>query len=236
MSLADKIGSGEMEVEYKNRVTRLAQAMARGELPMPRSIIDYKNFVHVEVDYQSKNIITENMVSARATIPLGNGLMCICPHNENLKSIEGFISYSDAIGRVVEKAVASAETLIKSAINEAREILRSSLYVPPLFLLSTDKKSVKNLYSWLTENTQIDEGTIAGIISVTEMNPLDVSYLRVSEGKVEPMDSTEFALSLSSHFNFTSILNFVSSHKTKDIPCMDEVIQYHKHVSIAKRY
>ncbi|AXG67439.1 hypothetical protein JA33_065 [Dickeya phage vB_DsoM_JA33] len=235
MSLASKIGSDEMEVEHKNNVTRLAKEMANGRMMMPRSKIDYKDLIKVELD-SSKNIITEHLLTARASIPLGNGLMYVSSHNCSAKMLEGFCTYGEGVAHVIEEAVDSAEVLINNAIGEAREILRSTLYVPPLFLLATDKKSVKSLYSWLTENTEIDEGIVAGIISITEMNPNGTSYLRISNGKVESMDSTEFALSLSTHFNFTAILNFVSSYDTKNIPCMDEVIKYHKHVSIAKRY
>lgn len=235
MSLASKIGSDEMEVERKNNVTNLAKEMAKGRVMMPRSKIDYKDLIKVELD-SSKNIITERLITARATIPIGNGWMYGTSHNFSAEMLEGFPTYSEGVAHVIEEAVNSAEVLINNAICEAREILRSTLYVPPLFLLATDKKSVKSLYNWLARNTQINAGVIAWILSITETGSQDTSYMRISNDKVERLNSTEFALSLSTHFNFTAILNFVSSYDTKNIPCMDEVTKYHKHVSIAKRY
>lgn len=235
MSLVNNIGSDEMQTVRDNTVQRIAELMYTGELPMPRNNAEYSKIISVEI----KNVNSELFESGThfvAMIPSGQNLYAVYSHAMSKTETESFNSYAECMQHGVRKVVEEAEEIIDLAIAEAHTMFRDRLCVPPLFLLIARKKTVKSLYKWLTDNTTITEGIIAGIISITEMSSDDMCFLRVTEEKVIPISNTEFTSSRGHVYDFTPILNFASSFLRENIPTQDSVVRYHKHKQLVERY
>lgn len=237
MNLLDRIGSDEMQTVRDDTVHRIAELMYTGELPMPRNNAEYSKIISVEI----KNVNSELFESGThfvAMIPSGQNLYAVYSHAMSKAETESFSSYAECVQHGVRKVVEDAEEIIDLAVAEAHTMFRDRLCVPPLFLLITKKKTVKSLYKWLTDNTVITEGVIAGIISITEMMPNEdeMCFLRVTEEKVIPLSNTEFSASRGPVFDFTPILNFASSFLRENIPAQDSVVRYHKHKQLVERF
>lgn len=238
MSLINNIGSDEMQIVRDQTVDRIAELMYMGELPMPRNTAEYSKLISVEIKHISAAMF-ENGTHFVAMIPSGQNMYAVNSHVMSKTETESFDSYAECLAEGVRKAVEEAEEIIDLAIAEAHTKFRDRLCVPPLFLLITKKKTVKSLYKWLTDNTTITEGIIAGIISVTESMPDDTDemcFLRVTEDRVIPLTNTSFTCSRGVVFDFTPILNFASSFLRENIPAQDSVIRYHKHKQLVERY
>lgn len=236
MNLLDKIGSDEMQTVRDNTVDRIAELMYMGEIPMPRSTSDYGELINVEVKRVKNEVI--DGIQFHAMIPAGQNMYSVYSHIVSKTEADAMNSYAECVAFGINKVAEDAEEIIDLAVAEAHTKFRDRLVVPPLFLLITTKKTVKSLYKWLTDNTVITEGVIAGIISITEMmqEEDEMCFLRVTESKVIPLSNAEFSASRGPVFDFTAILNFASSFLRENIPNQYSVIRYHTHKRLIERY
>lgn len=238
MNLANSIGSDEMQIVHDQTVDRIAELMYMGEIPMPRNNAEYSKLISVEIKHVDAAMF-ENATHFIAMIPSGQNLYAVYSHTMSRTETEAFDSYAEYLAEGVRKVVEEAEEIIDLAVAEAHTKFRERLCVPPLFLLITKKKTVKSLYKWLTDNTTITEGIIAGIISLTENMPdeeNEMCFLRIEHERVIPLTNSSFTCSRGVVFDFTPILNFASSFLRENIPAQDSVIRYHKHKQLVERY
>jgi len=238
VNLANSIGSDEMQIVHDQTVDRIAELMYMGEIPMPRNNAEYSKLISVEIKHVDAAMF-ENATHFIAMIPSGQNLYAVYSHTMSRTEIEAFDSYAECMQHGVRKVVEEAEEIIDLAVAEAHTKFRERLCVPPLFLLITKKKTVKSLYKWLTDNTTITEGIIAGIISLTENMPdeeNEMCFLRIEHERVIPLTNSSFTCSRGVVFDFTPILNFASSFLRENIPAQDSVIRYHKHKQLVERY
>lgn len=236
MSILNNIGSDEMSIVRDNTVDRIAELMYSGDICMPRSSAEYGELIRVEI----KNVKSEIVdgIQFHAMIPSGKDMFSVYSHVMTKTEADAIRSYAECLSIGVAKATEDAEEIIDQAIAEAHTKFRDRLVVPPLFLLITKKKTVKSLYKWLVDNTNITEGVIAGIISITEMTPDEdeMCFLRVTEDRVIPLSNTEFTTSRGPVYDFTPILNFASSFLRENIPNQYSVVRYQSHKRLLERY
>lgn len=236
MSLLNNIGSGEMEIVRNNTIMSIAEAMYSGETPMPRDVFDYRHLISVEVAPIAENVMSPEGIMFKAMVPTGRGMYALNSNIVSRVESQALDSYSEVLQHGIRRVTDETEELIDLAISEAHTLFRERLRVPPLFLLSVRKETVKSLYKWMTDNTVIHEGTIAGIIALTETCNEETCFLNISDTKVTVLSNTQFTHAMGNTYNFTPILTFASSFLRENIPTLEQVRQYHKHMSLVTRY
>lgn len=227
--------SDEMEIVRRQTITRLAQHMARGELSMPRSKFDYIDILKIEFDQRPPNMFNKKVLTAHCAFKTSAEIYHVLSESMSETEVNGHDYFSDAAAALIQRVASKSEALIEQAISDAHIRLRQNFRVPPLFVLEVRKESVKSLYDFLV-NTNLHEGAVAGIRSLTEMNPQDTSYLLVSDHRVSVLDWTKFQREKTHAFDLTPILNFVSCFRRENIPVANAILDYHKHSELVKRY